>query len=160
MTKNHMAVIAAPKTWKLERKEMQWITRPRPGTHPLKESMPLSYVIKNLLNNSQSTRETKKILNDANVKVDNTIRKYYKFGVGLMDIVEVEKLGQIFRVSYARDGTLKLFEIEKKESNLKLLKVIRKTMLGKSRIQVTFHDGRNLIFDKTKLKVGDGILFD
>ncbi|HLC86138.1 MAG TPA: 30S ribosomal protein S4e [Candidatus Nanoarchaeia archaeon] len=162
MGQNHLSQIAAPKSWKIERKEQKWVTRPMPGSHPLQASMPLSFVIKNLLNYAKTSKEVNKILNEGNVQVDKKIRKDYKFGIGLMDILEVIPLGKHFRVLYKKDGTLSLFEIPAKETKLKPLKIVRKTILKKGAQQITFHDGRNVTAKEKemKLNVGDGVIFD
>ena len=161
MVQNHLSAIAAPKSWTVERKEhTRWIVRPMPGAHPLNKCVSLSFVIRNMLKYAKTMKETKKILYEGQIKVDKKTRKDYKFGIGLMDVLEIEKLGEAYRMLYAHDGTLKLHKVNGKENNIKLLKVINKTVIKKGKIQITFHDGRNMLFDKTKLNVGDSVLYD
>ncbi len=61
---------------------------------------------------------------------------------------------------YNLNGYLRLVTIDSAESNVKPLKVIKKTIIKKGKIQLTFHDGRNIIQDKTDTKIGDVAIFD
>jgi len=131
MARNHLATIAAPKTLRVERKGGEkWIARARPGAHPLHRSLTLNYILKNVLKHAISTKEVNKILYEKNVTIDKKVRLDHKYGVGLMDIVEIEKLGESYRVLLNNNGELVL------------------------------HDGRNLLVDKTKLNIGDSVIFD
>lgn len=160
MVQNHLSRIAAPKTWGMVRKSNKFITRPMPGPHPLERCVTLSFVLRNMLNYAKTAKEIKKILNDGNVLVDKKVRKELKFGTGLMDVVEIPKLDENYRVLFDTHGKLSLLAIDKKESNLKLLKVVRKNVVKRGRIQITFHDGRNLLLDRFDGHVGDTALFD
>ncbi len=160
MGQNHISALAAPKTWKLNRKKNKWAVRTNPGPHPLKKSLPLTIAIKDLLGYAETAKEVNKILNDQQVRIDKKVRREYNYGIGLMDVIDIDKLNESYRVLYNQDGTLGLFKIKSNDSNLKILKVIKKTMLKKGRLQLTFHDGRNCIQKDTKLMVGDGIVFD
>lgn len=161
MVKNHLATIASPKKWRVERKNSpKWITRPMPGAHPLNRCLTLNFVLKNLLNYAYSSKEAKKILYEGNIKIDKKVRNDYKFNVGLMDIVDIEKLNESYRIVINNNGELTLVKIDKKDSNLKILKVVNKTKIKKGKIQLTFHDGRNILFDNTKLVIGDSIIYD
>jgi len=64
-----------------------------------------------------------------------------------MDVVQIERAGQIFRVLPKPNRGLSLFPITEKESGFKLCKVIDKTTLTKGRTQLNLHDGRNIILD-------------
>ncbi len=160
MGQNHLSRIAAPKTWTIVRKSTKFIARPMPGTHPLNESLTLSYVLREALGYAKTSKEIRKILNENNLLVDKKIRKEPKFGVGLMDVIEVPKLKESYRVLYNADGRLYLLKIDEKDSNLKLLKVARKNVVKKGKMQITFHDGRNLLMDKFEGHVGDTAVFD
>ncbi|HIH25988.1 30S ribosomal protein S4e [Candidatus Woesearchaeota archaeon] len=161
MARNHLATIAAPKTLRVERKGGEkWIARARPGAHPLHRSLTLNYILKNVLKHAISTKEVNKILYEKNVTIDKKVRLDHKYGVGLMDIVEIEKLGESYRVLLNNNGELVLRKITKKDSELKILQVVKKTIIKKGKLQLTFHDGRNLLVDKTKLNIGDSVIFD
>ena len=160
MVKNHLKSIAAPKKWKFGRKKNKWLAKPLPGPHGLNNCLTVNFIVKNILNYAKTTKEVKKILGEGNVKIDKKLRKNYKFPVGIMDVFEVPQINQYYRVLYGKDGRLNLFSIDAKESNLKLLKIIRKNAVKNNKIQLTFHDGRNILLDKFDGKIGDTALFD
>ena len=78
----------------------------------------------------------------------------------LMDVVELPKLNETYRILFNNKGELSLVSINKTEANLKLLKIVRKNAVKNSKIQITFHDGKNLLMDKFEGRVGDTALFD
>ena len=60
MGKDHLKRLAAPKTWGITRKNTKFITKPVPGPHGMQAGMPLSVLIKEILNYAGTTREVKK----------------------------------------------------------------------------------------------------
>ncbi|MBS3175148.1 30S ribosomal protein S4e [Candidatus Woesearchaeota archaeon] len=160
MVQNHLSRIAAPKTWHVNRKLTKWVARPMPGAHPLDKSLTLSFILRDILSHCKTKKEVNKILNDGNLFVDKKIRKENKFAVGLMDVVELPKLNETYRILFNNKGELSLVSINKTEANLKLLKIVRKNAVKNSKIQITFHDGKNLLMDKFEGRVGDTALFD
>ncbi len=160
MGRNHLSRIAAPNSWFLGRKSNKWVTRPSPGPHSLAGCVPLSFVLRNMLNYAKTKKEINKILNDGDLIVDKKVRKGYKFPVGLMDVIEIPKLKEVYRVIYNSAGHLDLVQIAITESPLKLLKVVRKNVIKGGKMQLTFHDGRNILVDKFEGSVGDSALYD
>src|SRR3989344_3107655 len=69
MVKNHLSRLTAPVSWGVKRKGIKFITRPHAGAHNLRESIPLSLVITDLLKFARIRRETKKILNEGKIKL-------------------------------------------------------------------------------------------
>ncbi len=160
MVQNHLARYAAPKSWLISRKERHWTARPRPGAHKLSESLTINFILKDLLNQAKTTKEVTYILNNGWICVDKTQRKDYKFSVGFMDTFEITKTGEKFRVLYDKKGRLTLAPISEKETKIKLLKIIGKTLLKKGKIQINLSDGRNILLDKNQANVGDSVLYD
>lgn len=160
MVQNHLARLAAPKSWTIARKENRWTARPTPGPHGLNNCITINLLLKGLLNHAKTTREVKTILNNADLLVDNVVRKDYKFPVGLMDVVSVPKLNENYRMVLDTAGRLELVTIGKDEVHLKLLQIVNKCIVKKGKLQLTFHDGRTILVDKFEGKVGDSVLFD
>ena len=160
MAQNHLARYAAPRTWNINRKERHWISRPRPGPHKLEESLPLAYILKDILNHATTTKEAKYLLNNTWIFVDKKARKDLKFPVGFMDIIEITKTGEKFRVLHDNQGRLILHPISEKESTVKLLRIVRKTKLKQGKIQITLGDGKNLLLPSFSGNVGDTLLYD
>ena len=160
MAKRHLFSINAPKNWPINRKENKWTIRPNPGRHPLERCLPLGLVLKNLLNYASKTREVRYLLNNGEIKIDGNVVKNYKFPVGLMDIIEIKKTNEFFRLMITKEDKYKLYKISKDESSLKPCKIINKTILKKGISQLNLYDGRNINVDKDGYNVGDTIILD
>jgi small subunit ribosomal protein S4e len=145
--KRHLKRLAAPKTWRIKRKERKWTVKPSPGPHPKEESMPLLLIIRDLLNLAETSREAKKIIKSGKVLVDKRVRKDYKFPVGLMDILEIPEIKGRWIVLFDSNGKIKLNKLSLKSSKYKLCRLENKTMVRGGRLQLNFHDGRNLLID-------------
>ena len=161
MGKSHLSRLATPNTWGVARKGKKWIARPLPGPHALKHCLTLNILMKNNLEHVKTTKELKKILNDKAILVDKIVRKEYRFPVGFMDVVEIPKLNESYRIIYDTKGKLVPINSDSKETNLKLIKVIGKSLLKGGKMQFNLHDGKNILVDKkVKANVGDTVLYD
>jgi len=127
-------------------KRHDFITTMAPGAHPKEKSLPLMYVLRDLLKYAGTAREVRKILADGLVLVDGRVRKDPRYGVGLMDVVAIPRIKKQFIVLPQRNK-LVLKEIKKKESGVKLCRIVDKTMLEGNRIQLNLHDGSNVLID-------------
>jgi small subunit ribosomal protein S4e len=157
---SHLKRLAAPKTWKIKRKERKWIARPKPGPHTVDKALTPIFILRDQLDYAKTSKEVKKILTQEDFLVDNIIRKDDKFPVGLMDVIFIKSANQHFRILFNKKGKLVLHPIKKEESNLKPLKIIRKRTIKKKKTQLTFFDGRTILTDKKDYKVGDTLIFD
>ena len=158
MAKRHLKRIAAPKNWVLPRKHGTWVTRPNPGPHPKDRCITLDYVIREIFHSANSLRESKKCIKNGQVQVDKKPVLDHKRPIGLMDVISTKE--KDYRVVLGEKSRLTLLEIPKEQSHLKLCKVTGKTMISGGKIQLCFHDGRTLLTDQSKIKVGDSIILD
>jgi small subunit ribosomal protein S4e len=147
MTKRHLKRLSAPRSWKIERKAHTWVVRPKPGGHSLKDSLPMLHVLRDMLGYADNHREAKRILNEGKVLVDGKVVKDTKRSVGLMDVIEIPITKQRFVVIVDRSGVLKLKEIKATEAKSKLLSIKNKSIVKGGRVQLNFHDGRNMLVD-------------
>ncbi|KUO42899.1 MAG: hypothetical protein APU95_04710 [Hadesarchaea archaeon YNP_N21] len=149
---------AAPKVIGLERKSYEWVTKSTPGPHPSSFSVPMMLVIRDYLGLARTAREVKKILAQNQVLVDGRVRKDEGFSIGLMDVLQLPSINRNFRVLLDHLGRLTLHEIDQNEASFKLCKIVRKTTAKGKSVQLTFHDGKNMVGDPDelgKLKVKD-----
>jgi len=144
----HLKRLPAPANWPIRRKESKWVAKPRPGPHPLKSSLPLLLVIREVLGLAKDQREAKIILSGGHVKVDGKVRHGYDYPVGIMDLIEVPSMKKAFRVLPSNKG-LHLHAIEDYEKEFKLCKVIAKTTIKKGGSQLNLHDGKNILVKAT-----------
>jgi small subunit ribosomal protein S4e len=145
----HIKRYAAPKTWKLKRKTGTFVIRVSPGPHKQVNCVPLGVVLRDMLNVVSIIKDAKRILNGKHVKIDGVVRKRVNYPVGIMDVVEIDKLGA-FRMVFNKNGNLTVIKSPKEESSLKLCKIISKTAVKGGKIQLGLHDGRNVLLSKTE----------
>lgn len=157
MSRHHLKRLAIPKTWHIKRKGIKFITKPRPSPHSLDKGIPLNVLLKEFLNYATTTREVKKILNSANIKIDGRIRRDFRFLVGVFDTIEFPNTNEYFRITLNLKGKIDLIPIKKEDVLLKPCKIIGKTIL-KGKLQLNLFDGRNIFVDNNSCKVGDTIL--
>ncbi|MEM4357750.1 MAG: hypothetical protein QW244_00080 [Candidatus Pacearchaeota archaeon] len=150
--------LAAPKTWPIQRKEKAWVTKPLPCGHKLDFCMPISVILNEVLKITKTNAEVKKLLANKEIFIDNRRVKDYKEGVGLFDVLSFPQINKYYTLIISEKNKLKLIEISKEEAQFKPLKIIRKNVIKGGRIQVTCHDGRTILFDKSK--VNDTLIFN
>jgi small subunit ribosomal protein S4e len=134
---------AAPRAWTIPRKGTKWVQRVAPGPHAQDQSVPLVLVLRELRRLARSAREAQILLRQGSVRVDGRVVHDPARGVGLMDTVSfAAPLDEHFRVLKDRRGK----------------RVRRKTTISGGGLQVTLHDGRNLLCPaKATWKVGDSL---
>jgi small subunit ribosomal protein S4e len=153
--KKHIKRMAAPDTWAIPRKTSHWVTKPRPGPHGVKESMPLLAVVRDMLKLCDNSREARFIIGSRGILVDGVVVTDYKYPVGLMDVVSVLKTKQDFRMLVNYKAKMALVPIEESERGWKLSRVDNKTTARKGKVQLNLHDGRCILVPKDQHKTGD-----
>ncbi len=156
----HLSRLAMPKTWKVKRKGIKWVTRPLPGAHSLKLGMPINIILRDVLKLAKTTKEVKNILNNQEILVDGVRRKNHKLIVGLMDIISIPKIKQNFRILLDKKGHIIVFPISQEEAKIKLCEIKGKTAAKKGKLQLNLYDGKNILVDKTENKVGDVVVIE
>ena len=155
----HKKRLSAPVPYTIKRKHGKFTIRTHPTRAVLESSIPLGIVLREMLGYANNLREVKRILSRKLVKIDGKIRASYKFGVGPMDIVEIPKTEEIFRLTpFKGKRRYILHPISKEEASWKLLRLQRKRTTKQGKIQLTFHDGQNIFLDPTedyKFKISD-----
>ena len=147
----------APLFWGITRKDKRFVVTVKPGGHKKDHSIPSAVFIRDTLKLASTLREAKSVVYGGKVKVDGIIRKSIHHGIGLMDVVELEGLSEIYRLVPKDLTVLKPILIKDAEKTKKLLKVTKKVTIKGKKTQLGFHDGRTLISD-AKVNVGDTCL--
>ena len=155
MGKQHMKRLTAPVSWPVSRKSHVWVTKPAPGPHPLRRSMPLLVVIRDLANYCDTAREARRIIGSRKVLVDGRVAKNYKMPVGLMDIISVPETKDHFRLLIDRLGNFRLMRITPEEAKWKFVRIENKTTVKGGKTQLNCHDGRNILLKKNAQKTGN-----
>ena len=155
--KNHLKRIASPRTWLIGRKTHQFIVRPLPGGHSMKNSLPLGVILRDNLGLASTMTEIKKLLNNQEVLIDGKRKKNHRLPVGLFDVISLPALKKQYRILLDGKGRLCVQEIPESEASSKICQIVGKTVLGKDKIQFNLHDGKNVISTKSA-KVGDSFV--
>ncbi|WXG40546.1 MAG: 30S ribosomal protein S4e [Candidatus Freyarchaeum deiterrae] len=137
--------ISAPKIWPIHRKETKWVVKPRAGPHSASESLPLMILIREILQYSNTSSEAKLILSEGNIKVDGQVRRDHRFPVGLMDVIEIPKLNQFYRILPVSKKGLRPIPIGNEEASYKLCQITNKVTVKGGHLQINLHDGRNIL---------------
>ncbi len=144
----HMKRITVPRTWPVERKTHKWSLRPSLGPHPVEQSIPLAFVLREYLGYADTAGEARHIIASREVLVDGTVRTDPRFSCGLMDVISLPKANEHYRVLVDAKGTIRLVSISKKDAAWKLCRVQNKTTVKGGAIQLNLHDGRNIIAEQ------------
>jgi small subunit ribosomal protein S4e len=148
--------LAAPRWWPIERKTKRFIVGPR-GPNKLELSLPLLVLIRDVLKLAETGNEAKVIINSGKVFVDKKINKDIKFGIGVLNVIEIPELKKVWR-AIPKKG-LSFIEVPKGESDKKIVKIIDKKILKKGKTQLNLSDGRNILTNK-KFKTNDSLLIN
>ena len=160
MVKRHLKRLATPKTWKIQKKGLTFITRPNPGAHSQRLSIPINVVLKNMIKCAKTTREAKKLLLSSEVMVDGNRVKDHRFPVGLMDVVHLKPTKENYRIIFNEKGNLEAVSTDEKDAKSKLCQVKGKTLLKGGKMQLNLSDSRNIIVAKDEYNVGDSLLVE
>jgi len=94
------------------------------------------------------------------IKVDGKTRTDMFFPAGFMDVVQIEKTKENFRMLYDTKGKFVLHKVHKEEASYKLCKV-KKIMRGlKGTPYAVTHDGRTLRYPDPDVKPNDTVRLD
>ncbi|MEM4230785.1 MAG: 30S ribosomal protein S4e [Candidatus Pacearchaeota archaeon] len=146
----HLKRRAIPKTWPLPKKGTKYVVVPS------EKGLPILIAIRDILKLAENKREVKKILNNKNVFVNNRMVRDIKFALKLFDVLKLKD--KLYRLTI-KNKKFYLENINEKEAETKIAKIIGKKILKGKKIQINLNDGRNY-FTKQDFKVGDSVLID
>lgn len=149
----------APLFWGITRKNKRFVITVRPGSHPKEYSIPTAVLLRDTLKIVSSLREAKSAIYGGKVSVDGVKRKSLHHSIGLMDVVELEDVQDVYRLVPKDSQVLKPLKINESEKTKKISKVISKTTIKEGKVQLGFHDGRSMISD-VDVKVNDSCLLE
>ena len=147
----------APNFWGITRKNKRFVVTVKPGSHKRDFSIPAAVFLRDTLKIVSELREAKFAIYTGKVSVDGTKIKSLHRGIGLMDVVELEGVKEIYRLVPSNGILLKPLIINDLEKTKKLVIVKSKTTIKDGKTQIGFNDGRTLI-DETEVNVGDTCL--
>jgi len=158
--KKHLKRLHVPKFWMLSKLEGIWAPRPSQGPHKLRESLPLILILRNRLKYALTGKETKMICIEKHVKVDGKVRTDPNFPAGFMDVIEIPKAGDQFRLVYDSKGRYVLHRISDEEKGFKLCRVKSLNLTTKKIPCLVTHDGRTIRYPDPDAKEHDTVKVD
>lgn len=150
----HLKRYAAPRAVKLPRKSSTWTTKAAAGPHPIERAIPLRTFVRDYLSFARNAKEADHAISNGEILVDCVVRRDSKFPVGFMDVVRVPAFNRAFRILLDHRGRL-VPKVVEGDDSVKLCKVVKKQITRGGKIQLTFHDGKNISGDLGQLKPGD-----
>lgn len=117
-------------------------------------------ILRNRLKYALTGKETKIICIEKNVKVDGKVRTDPNFPAGFMDVIELPKSNDQFRLIYDTKGKYVLHPISDEEKAFKLCKVKRAELSLKKIPFIVTHDGRTIRYPDPLIKVDDVVKID
>lgn len=157
--RKHFKRIRAPKSWLMDKMGGVFAVRPSEGPHPLRESIPLQVVLRDKLHFARTGREVDVILHQKEglVHIDKKVRRNPKYPVGLMDVIDLPKVGTSYRVLYDVKGRFVFVKIKKPEAAFKLCKIEKKQVGANGVTYLVTHDGRTLRFANREVTMNDTV---
>jgi len=155
--KKHMARLAAPNHWMLDKLTGKYAPKPSQGPHKQRECIPLVVLLRNRLKFALTMKEVSLIVMQRLIKVDGKVRTDTNYPAGFMDTVSIEKTGQHFRLLLDTKGRYAICPISAKEANYKLCRVLS-VKVGKKGIPYCItHDGRTIRYPDPDVATNDTI---
>merc|ERR1712045_906721 len=146
--------------WMLDKLGGVFTVRPSSGPHKLKECLPITLFLRNRLKYAMNTTEVEKIMKQRLVKGDGKVRTDAKFPCGFMDVIQIEKNNENFRLIYDVKGRFTVHRITAQEAKYKLCRV-RKVKTGPNAVPCLYTtDGRTIRYPDPIIKVHDSIQVD
>jgi len=158
--KKHLKRLAAPKSWMLDKLGGVFTVRPSSGPHKLKECLPITLFLRNRLKYAMNKKEVQTILKQRLVKIDGQVRTDEKFPCGFMDVIQLERNNENFRLLYDVKGRFTVHRITLQEAKYKLCRV-RSVKMGPKNVPYLYTtDGRTIRYPDPLIKVNDVIRVD
>lgn len=158
--RKHLKRLTAPHHWMLAKSAGKFAVHPSTGPHKLRECLPIMVFLRDRLKYALNAGETLAIVKKRLVKVDGKVRTNPRYPAGLMDVVELGKSNEMFRIIYDCKGRFVVHRIEAKEATFKLLRVNQYIIGAKGVPHVVTHDGRTINFVDPSVRVNDTLKYN
>ncbi|KAL5009987.1 hypothetical protein ScPMuIL_012292 [Solemya velum] len=156
--RKHLKRLVAPKSWMLDKLGGVFAPKPSSGPHKGRESLPLIIFLRNRLKYALTYDEVVKILHQRLVKVDGKVRTDVRFPTGFMDVINIERTNENFRLLYDVKGRFTVHRIKPEEATYKLCKV-KRTQTGPKGVPfMVTNDGRTIRYPDPNVKVNDTVM--
>merc|ERR1712105_81183 len=134
--------------------------KPSSGPHKQGESLPIALFLRNRLKYALTMKELETICKQRLIKIDGKLRTDPRFPTGFMDVVQIEKTGENFRIIYDVKGRFIVHRINAAEAKYKLCRV-REIKTGPKNVPFLYtSDGRTIRYPDPAVRVHDSVQVD
>ena len=147
----------SPLFWGINRKNKRFVITVKPGSHSKNRSIPTAVLLRDVLKMVTTLREAKSVIYNGKINVDGITRKSLHHSIGLMDVIELQGISDVYRLVPTHGHILQPIKIDSSEKSKKIVKVTSKTTIRGKKMQLGFHDGRTIIAENS-VNVGDSCL--
>lgn len=145
-----------PKNWPIHRKGTKYVVKPRVD---IQKGVPILIALRDILGAAQNRKEVKRAIHLNYVKLNSKKVVDEKNSALLFDVLTLIPSKKHYRVGLSNKGKIEINEIDEKDANTKVSKIIGKKMLKGKKIQINLGDGRNFISDM-KCKTNDSVVIN
>ncbi len=140
----HLKRQMVPKSWPIHRKGTKYLVRPKAD---IKKGAPILIVLRDILKIVQNRKEVKRVIHMRHILLNHKLVNDEKNNVWLFDVITLLPLKKSYRLKLSKNKKIEMEEINEKESNYKIAKIIGKKILKGKKLQLNLSDGRNFISD-------------
>jgi len=152
----HLKRQKAPKNWPIPRKGTAFVVTPNSNPHA---GIPILVILRDILKIANNRKEVKKALHAKNILINNRAVRDEKNTAVLFDVITNIPAKKHYKIVLSNKGKFDVKEINEKEANNKVAKIIDKKTLKGKKTQLNLSDGRNFLSD-IKCNVNDSVLID
>lgn len=145
----HLKRKTIPKLWAIPRTGTKYLAV---ASHNQGSAIPLIVALRDMLKIVKNKKELKGILYEKQIKVNSKIVEEINYPIQLFDTFELIAEKKNYR-AILKNKKIQFEEINEKESNVRVYKVLGKKILSGKKIQINLDSGRNLL---TNEKINPG----
>jgi small subunit ribosomal protein S4e len=157
MVKNHLKRLNAPKTWAIQRKTQPFVTRPNPGSHTYDLCVSINTFLKEYTDIVHTTKETKYLLKNNDVYVNDTRVDDHKHQIGFLDVLDIPHADIHILVSVNNKAQLKALHHD--EISERFDKITGKKHVKGGKTQLTTLNGETFLVDNDDHNTGSTLRF-
>jgi small subunit ribosomal protein S4e len=150
---SHLKRQSVPKTWTIPRKGKKYVVKPKAN------GIPLLIALRDMIDVAQNRKEVKRAVHTNNILINGKPAKDETNTLTLFDSITIVPSNKSYRLTIAESGKYSFVEIDSKENNKKVSKIIDKRILKGKKAQLNLEDGNNVL-SEIKFNVNDSAILN
>jgi len=153
--RKHLKRLNAPKHWMLSKLDGIYASRPSQGPHKLRECIPISILLRHKLRYALTGREVMKIVKEGNISVNGQVRTDPRFPLGLMDVIEIDKTNEQFRLLLDCKGRFVCQPT--REPDYTLVRIVKKFKGAGGKVMCVAHNSWTFAYPHPDMQINDSV---